>query len=59
MDFSEKVISSGWAAVVLPSNSQFSAHFYVFINVPYESFHNVQAHMDYVYLKCMFKNLED
>lgn len=59
MDFSEGVILSRWAAVVLLSNSQFSAHLYVFINVQYEYVHNVRAHMDYVYLKCMFKNLED
>ena len=58
MDFSERVISSRWAAVVLLSNSQFSAHLYVFINVQYEYLHNAQAHMDYVHQKCTFKNFK-
>lgn len=45
--------------MVLLSKSQFSTHLYVFANMQYEYLHNVQAHMDYVYLKCMCKNLKD
>lgn len=45
--------------MVLLRKSQFSTHLYVFANMQYEYLHNVQAHMDYVYLKCMCKNLKD
>lgn len=52
------VISSRWAAVVFLSNSQFSAHLYVFINVQYVYLHSAQAHTDYVHQKDMFKNVK-
>ena len=52
------VISSRWSAVVFLSNSQFSTHLYVFINVHYEYLHSAQAHMDYVHQKHTFKNFK-
>ena len=52
------VISSRLAAVVFLSNSQFSAHLYVFINVQYVYLHSAQAHTDYVHQKDTFKNFK-
>ena len=45
--------------MVLLRNSHFSAHLYVLFSVWYDHLPNMQTHVDYIYLRCMFSKVEE